>query len=251
MSRIELEGCFNFRDLGGVSAADGRRVATGRLYRADSVHLATRADVALITGDLAVRTLIDLRSEAEVEAAGSGAIDGTLRHHLPFGAAGVDSALQRFAGSADRSPDAMAARYALILESSGALVRQAVEALAAADALPAVFFCTAGKDRTGVLAAVVLGALGVSDEDVVADYVRTEAAIDRIIGRLAAAPGSPPMYRDHPPSHFAPHAETMRMVVDHVRAGHGSWIGYLRAHGTDAATVDRLREVLLEDAAGG
>src|SRR4029077_6005242 len=104
-------------------------------------------------------------------------------------------------------------QYLGILEQSSDLVVTSVEAFASDEALPGVFFCAAGKDRTGVLAAVVLGAISVRDEEVVADYVLTEESIDAIITRFASSEGAPAMYRDLPSSHFAPVAETMERVI--------------------------------------
>lgn len=252
VGHIPFTGCFNFRDLGGRRARDSLTVRAGRLYRADSVHLMTPEDAERARGALGIRTLLDLRSEAEVAAGGRGLLAeaGLRRLHLAFSGRGnapaVVDASTAMAPSADRSPEAMSANYLNILELSSGLVLHAVRAITADDALPAVFFCAAGKDRTGVLAAVILGALGVGDEDVVADYVASGDAIVQIIGRLGASPGSPAMYRELPPEHFAPYARTMWTVIDRVRTGYGSFDGYLRSKGLSDRELETLRAALLE-----
>jgi protein tyrosine/serine phosphatase len=193
--------------------------------------------------------LLDLRNEMEIGATGTGvlATDGMRRHHFWLTSRrtavidGTNAAL-----SSDRSPDAMVDQYRGILDASSDRIVGAVGALADRDALPAVFFCAAGKDRTGVLSAVLLGSLDVRDEDIVTDYVLTAERIEPIIRRFAANPHAPAMYRDNPPSNFAPHAETMERVVSHVRDDYGSFADYLVAKGLPESSLAELRGELLE-----
>src|SRR5438105_3394649 len=246
MRRIELEGCFNFRDLGGWRTNDGRHVKWNRLYRADSVHLMSETDVLHARDELGVRTLIDLRSDLEVSFGGVGALGESvaLRRHAPFRSRPIDAPAA--AASSDRSSDAMVAQYLGILEHSSDLIVDAVQALSSNDALPAVFFCAAGKDRTGVLSAVVLGSLDVTDEDIVEDYVLSAETIEHVIGRFGATEGSPAMYRDLPASHFAPVAETMQRVLASVRDSYGSFGDYLDAKGLPGESLAALRAALLD-----
>lgn len=245
MRRIEFEGCFNFRDLGGWTTNDGRQTRWGQLYRGDSVHLLTDADARRAHDELGIQTLIDLRGETEISFAGTGLLHerGLVRHHFPL-SANVDRANSAMIAG-DRSPDTMVAHYLEILEGASSLVVSAVEELAADAAMPAVFFCAAGKDRTGVLSAVVLGAVDVCDEHIVEDYVLTGETVDRVIGRFAASPHAPAIYRDNPPSYFTPHPESMERVVDEVRSRYGSFRAYLVAKGADEARLDRLRHALV------
>jgi protein-tyrosine phosphatase len=247
----DFEGCFNFRDLGGWKTAEGASVRWGRLFRSDAVHLMTPDDVLRAHQQLGLRTIIDLRSEIEIEFGGMGGLADIVsaRHHVPLSSRRATTAVDAtvaLASSDDRSPDAMVDQYLAILEGSSDLVVGAVAALASADALPGVFFCAAGKDRTGVLSAVVLGALGIRDEDIVEDYVLTGDSIDRIIGRFASTPGSPAMYRDNPPSHFAPYRETMERVIGGVRDQYGSFGAYLVAKGLPTPALEALAATLLD-----
>ena len=245
MRRLELEGCFNFRDLGGWRTTDGRATRWNSLFRADSVHLMSDADVQHARDELGVRTLIDLRSDLEVQFGGVGALADSvaLRQHAPFRSRPIDAPAA--AGSDDRSPDAMVAQYLGILEHSSDLIIDAVDALSRDGALPGVFFCAAGKDRTGVLSAVLLGALGVVEGDIVEDYVLSAETIDRVIGRFGANPNSPDMYRDLPASHFAPVAETMHRVVATVHEQYGSFGDYVQSKGLPAERLHALRNALL------
>ncbi len=244
--RIEFEGSFNFRDLGGFQTTDGRTTRWGRLFRADSVHLLTEADAVRAHEDLGIQTLFDLRGEVEITFGGTGLLHerGLTRHHYPLSHK-VDTATSAMAAG-DRSPDAMVAHYVAMLEESSDLLVSAVEVVANDQTLPAVFFCAAGKDRTGVLSAVVLGAIGVTDEDIVEDYVLTCETVDQVIGRFASSPQAPALYRDNPPSYFAPYAESMERVIAHVRERYGAFPEYLLAKGLDESALPRLREALLD-----
>ena len=253
MRRIEFEGSFNFRDLGGWQTDDGRSVRWGRLFRADSVHLLTEADAERARSELGLRTLLDLRSDVEVQFMGAGLLadGGMSRHHLPLTSregAALDSAQANATAVADRSPDTLVAQYLQTFEVSSGLIVDAVNALAEGDCLPAVFFCAAGKDRTGVLSAAILGALGVRTADIVEDYVLTKERIVPIIERFGRIEGSPDMYRDLPPMHFAPFAETMERVVAGVCDSYGSFAEYLVAKGLPKASLDALSSALLEEA---
>jgi hypothetical protein len=98
-----------------------------------------------------------------------------------------------------------------------------------------------------VLSATILGALGVRDKDIVEDYVLTKDRIVPIIERFGAIEGSPDMYRDLPPMHFAPYPETMERVVSGVRDTYGSFAEYLLAKGLPEASLDALSSALLEE----
>jgi protein-tyrosine phosphatase len=249
--RIEFEGSFNFRDLGGWRTDDGRTVRWRRLFRADSVHRLTPSDLTRARDELGVRTMLDLRNEMEIGAYGVGLLaeSGMQRLHLPItsrprGAIVVDGAAA--VPNPLRTPDEMLAVYLGMLEVSSDLIVEAVESLVRDDGLPAVFFCTAGKDRTGVLSAVVLGALGVRDEDLVEDYFLTREAIEQIIDRIASDPDSPDMYRDLPAMHFAPYEETMERFVADVKGKYGTFGGYLISKGLAEASLERLTDRLLD-----
>ena len=250
--RHDFEGSFNFRDLGGWRTDDGASVKWGKLFRADSVHLMTDADVIRARDQLRIRTVVDLRNDEEIAIGGIGTLAGAaVRHHAPLsgrrGLNPIDAAVAAANVTiADRSPDTMAQGYLLTLERSADLIVDVVDRFASEGALPGVFFCAAGKDRTGVMSAVILGTLGVRDEDIVEDYVLTGASIDRIIGRFASTPGSPAMYRDNPPSHFAPYRETIERVIDGVRDRYGSFGAYLVAKGLPTPALEALATSLLD-----
>ena len=179
---IALEGAVNFRDLGGYAAGGGLRTRWRTLFRADGLGELTEADLAVLR-DLGIRTVIDLRSGSELER-GRFDVDAhpVAFHHFPF----IDELpdAQEF----DRRPGP--ARLAVPGDACGDAGGQILAARwrcwPRPTRCPAVFHCTAGKDRTGVLSAIVLSLLGVDEPTVVADYALSGEAMQRLREKLDA-----------------------------------------------------------------
>ena len=238
---IDLEGCLNFRDLGGYPTADARRVRWRVVFRSDALHHLTAADLVRVRDELRIATVVDLRSSAELRTEGRGVLarEPIAFHHLPL-----------FDGQAARpegwsAVDTLADRYTLLAEFAKAPIARVVEVLAAADG-PVVYHCAAGKDRTGVISAILLGLLGVPDEVVIADYAATQECLDAIVERLMATKGYQTMLAALPPDTMHAEAETMATFLASIRARYGSMRGYARAAGVEEAAIDRLAERLLE-----
>jgi protein-tyrosine phosphatase len=244
--RVALGGPLNFRDLGGYETGSGTPVPWGRLFRSDSLHRLTELDGAALH-ELGIRTALDFRAHDELAEIGIGHLGALeIRHlHLPT----TDRALH-VQPKADWTPPSSAAEvYLNMMEHGAAAYAAALEALAEPATLPAVFFCMAGKDRTGVFAAVVLGLLGVGDRDIVADYALTHEVIDAIHERTRAQrPGIDDVWSRLPPDITGAHATTMDGLLALIRDRWGSIPGYVDAIGVDPATVDRLRVSLLTPA---
>lgn len=219
---------FNYRDLGG-HAVPGGRLRTGLVFRSNAV-VGLDAEVA---HGLGLRTAIDLREPGEkhAEPATAGA---AVLHELAI----IDAD--------PGAPHTLEGFTRWLVESRGPALADVVRLLAH-EPLPAVFFCSSGKDRTGVLSGLLQSALGVADTDVVDDYAETERrmpqsyhAIAMARSRRAGLPeataaiglGSPP--------------ELMVEVLTGVRERHGDATGYLLDHGLAPADLDRVRSRLVE-----
>jgi protein-tyrosine phosphatase len=137
--------------------------------------------------------------------------------------------------------------YLLLLRVARAPIARAV-ALLAECGEPALYHCAAGKDRTGLVSAVVLGALGVRDEDVVADYAATRAGLEGIVARLRASDAYQYVFTELPPDTLHAEPATMERVLAEARREHGSMRDYLLAAGVAGDTLARLEDRLLEDA---
>jgi protein-tyrosine phosphatase len=238
---IPLAGCLNFRDLGGYPTEDGRAVRWRQLFRSDALHLLTPDDVAQIRDQLGVRDVIDLRSSHELRNEGTGPLagHGMQHHHIPL----FDGDTSR--GREQRATVALADIYVFLAESAREPIARVLSTLADADG-PALYHCAAGKDRTGVVSAIMLGVLGVAEPVIVADYAATRENLDALVDRLMSLEGYRKMLANLPPDTMHAEPETMIAFLDHMRSRYGSMNEYAIAAGVPAATLDRLRARLLE-----
>jgi protein-tyrosine phosphatase len=184
-----MAGATNFRDLGGYIGQDGRAVKWRRIFRSDHLAGLTPADQALLA-ELGVTRAIDFRGQAE-GAAYAYAIPGVAYHPLVIEPTVVQRALELQAtGRALTAQDAvglMQDTYRGFVHENAPRFAELFRLLLASDA-PTVFHCTAGKDRTGFAAALILLALGVPRETVMQDYLLTNNLYRRPAGMGSHAP---------------------------------------------------------------
>lgn len=259
LDRIDIEGTFNFRDLGGapVSGPDDPVITTGRVYRSDGLAQLTdraRADISR----LGIRTVIDLRDFGErsklPDALGDLDVDyielPIFEDHFFPATRQSEEQLREFAERTGmdlrhRSLDKI---YQLMITQFGKRLALAVDTVAETCEDGVVFHCSAGKDRTGMVAAFIQELLGVDRDDIIADYSVTQdhlsgaflEAITRnfadagISGNLAeTATAAPP--------------ELLARTLDSIIADYGE-LGveaYLLDHGMNPQTPQRLREKLI------
>jgi protein-tyrosine phosphatase len=252
---LPLAGGRNFRDLGGYATQDGRRVRWRRLFRSGTLGLLTAADHKLLTA-LGIRTVCDLRTTSErncepsawIPADGrvlswdyeldGGAVMGAFRVGTP-GPERVRAAVSEFYRQA---PEDFADRF-------GAILR-----LMSAEACPLVIHCTAGKDRTGVTAALLLRALGVARQTVVEDYVLSDQLIDLetlSLGGNFGRSGSWSFLSALPPETRAPLIASepayIEAMLDVLARQYGSVDGYLTSRlGLSTADLKRMRDAYLD-----
>ncbi|MGI9591935.1 MAG: tyrosine-protein phosphatase [Myxococcota bacterium] len=239
--RIDLDGCFNFRDLGGYPGEGGKRIRWRRLFRSDALHHLTAADADRVVYELAVGHIVDLRSTAELEAEGRGPLGQRAPrfHHVPL----FDGDTSE--GRAQAEEFTLADRYFLMAEFAREPIARVIDTLAGSNA-PAVYHCAAGKDRTGVISAILLGLLGVHDELIVIDYAASQEQLDSIIDRLLETEGYQEMFEQLPPDTLHAQPETMVSLLERIRERYGDMTGYAREIGISERAVDRLRSSLLE-----
>ncbi len=187
---LPLEGGQNFRDLGGYAAAGGKTVRWGMIYRSGSMHGLTAHDFAILEG-LGLRTVTDFRSSEERRAEpvnwpGPHA-PNVFSTDYALNIAPMMRAFAKPGLTADEARAAMAGLYRDIPFMLSAQYRRMFAELAAGDA-PLAFNCSAGKDRTGVAAALVLTALGVDREAVIGDYLLSNQYYRPINTALVATP---------------------------------------------------------------
>jgi hypothetical protein len=242
---ISLVGSYNFRDLGGYPGHDGRPVQWGRLFRADTLHELTELDVDVLKG-LGLATIIDLRTTGELDRTGRGPLanEPISFWHLSVIGEGGGEAIAAPAAPGDELTE----RYLWYLETSTALV-EAMRVVADSDNLPLVFHCAAGKDRTGVLAALVLDILGVEPSVIVADYVITAGRMDLIMGRFSGDADLEARIAKVPAYYFGVEAHTMEHFVAELYARYGGARRWAVAAGIDEEALDLMVDHLLEPSA--
>ncbi|HWN90996.1 MAG TPA: tyrosine-protein phosphatase [Verrucomicrobiae bacterium] len=244
--RLDWPDCRNIRDLGGLPTRDGL-TRRGVMIRSDNVaSLTPEGRQAMI--DYGVTTVIDLRSESEVKgspgppfsefqsvsplsAQGRGALP--IHRHLPL----IDDATAPVLNQASTMPE----RYVLMLERRQRGMGAIFDAIATADG-PVLFHCFAGKDRTGLVAAMMLSIAGVEPEAIGADFAETDLQLaSRYEEWLAkASPERVQSMRDElrcPP-------EWRLSVLDYIDQKWGGVEGYLEAAGLPSSTIARLQSKL-------
>lgn len=256
MRWIELENAVNVRDVGGLPAAEGARTRHGQLVRSDNLQDLSPADVTRLVDEIGVTTVVDLRSVGEVESEGPGpmkALTSVPHVHLsliPEAGAMTDVAKDALAINRERAikrdpEDVAGAFYIGYLEDRPDSVVNALRAIADATGA-ALVHCAAGKDRTGVVVAMALTAVGVPREEVVADYVATGERIEQILDRLRASPTYAADVDNIPAHEHDPRPEIMEKFLTHLDNDHGGTLGWLNTHGFTNSDVERLRAKLLE-----
>ena len=242
---LEFEGCVNFRDLGGYRTADGRSVAWRRLFRADGLNKLTPVDLVQLT-ELGLTTVIDLRTTDEAEQRGSFPVEEFPVRYVALPLTDVLPATEELPEWKEAAY--VATRYGAMVSEGGPILTRAIDVLASAGALPAVVHCSAGKDRTGVLSALVLAFLGVPDETIVAEYALSAAAMERLLERLKAEyPEAVDEVQRYAPAilHVVP--ETMEQFLAALRLEYGDY-DHLAAALEVTESVEHLRRTLLVDA---
>jgi len=238
---IALEGAVNFRDLGGYRTTDGRTIRWRTLYRADDLSRLSRPDRALVR-NLGIATVIDLRSRNEVESERFPVDEIPVGfHHLP-----LTAELPPF-DEFRAGPRVFARHYRDIAREAGDQIGRAVAIVAQPESHPVIVHCAAGKDRTGVLVAVLLALLGVPDDTIAEDYALSAQAMDQLLKRLLdRLPGQEEVISSVAATMFSATPDNIRAMLEGVRAEYGSIGVYAAAHGAGPEIVASLRASLLE-----
>jgi len=234
---VDFQRLHNFRDLGGYPTADGKATKWGVLYRSDNLGKLLRepSDVERFAG-LNVRTVIDLRYPWEIEKAGRVPDFPGLRYfnlsieHQPYdqGALGSDFDPWRF----------LADRYMEVAQDGVKEIRGVLDVIADPESETTVFHCASGKDRTGIVALLVLTLIGVPEQTVLDDFVLTELASERLIADWKA------FYPDRElkwPAYARAPKEPMELFIADLKSRYGSVRGYAEQElGIDDSLVEAL-----------
>ena len=258
-AQIALKTVPNLRDLGGYSVSGGGTVRSGRLYRSVALDRLSPEDAEALAG-FGIRTVFDLRTEAERSAAPDRAV-GRAHEVVCDVLAGATQAAPAQLLEVVKSPARAAellgggkaqrlfqSAYRQIVSSASALqaYREFFEAIAQDENVPALFHCTTGKDRTGWAAASTLLLLGVDEAQVMREYELTNRdllpALDFLFKQFAAEGGDPEILR--PVVGVDP--VYLQTALDEMHQRFGSITAYFRdGLGIDEVEQDRLRAAFI------
>lgn len=235
-----MAGTLNTRDLGGLPTVDGRLTKTGRLLRSDGPLNLTQDDLDMLAG-LPLTTVVDLRQAHELTKDPSRLEGraGVAMHNIEIwgriDASGGERPVDQFD---------ITAFYIAALDHAGPAFVQVIDVLTRA-AGTSMFHCTAGKDRTGLVAALILEAVGVSRDDIIADFALTEDRIEPLRARLLADAAQHGVPREQFQRLLGATPDLLIPALDHLQANYGGAVAYLLAAGLPDETVTDLRTKLL------
>lgn len=249
---LPLEGGVNLRDIGGYPTRDGRRVRWRQVYRSGTLADLTDADLERLAA-LNLRLICDLRAAAEIERQPDRLPPNPdlVYVHLPTNApTPIRDWLHTLLFRRDALDEVVADSYLRLATTRAGALGAVLTRLAAPGSLPALIHCTAGKDRTGIVIALLLHLLGVSEDLILADYALSNAHYHRILHaarydlKRTASLG---ITENEMRPAMTVNADYLRRLFAHLRAEHGSVDHYLRsAVGLTEETIERLRAHLLE-----
>lgn len=248
MTWLSLDGAVNARDLGGLPTVDGRLTKPGVLLRADNLQDLSEQDVDQLLGH-GVRTVIDLRTAAEVELLGPGPLRKTDVQHLhldliPHGFDGKPP-LARAIPDETAGPHAVDHLYFDYVQDAAADIGKALRAIADPNSGAVLVHCAAGKDRTGVVIALALSLVGVHREAVIADYARSDERIERVRQRLIDTPLYSDSIKARSLDSMRPHAGNMERFLDRVDREYGGVHAFGMTVGFEEGQVAKLSRRLL------
>jgi protein-tyrosine phosphatase len=233
---VGLEGAYNFRDLGGLTTKDGRRVVGRRLFRSDTLQELTEGDAEYLVHSLKIKTVVDLRSGAESVEEGRGPLSRYPICYINIPLVDVDrphGAPGQFTVN----------QYLDHLETDGNLVR-AIEVVSRSLEAPTIVHCAAGKDRTGVLCALILLIVGVTEDEVIKDYAATSTNMVRIRERFSRLPRYARNMARLPDEIYRCEPSTMQIFIAELKRRYRRADAWALAKGIDSETVQNLKSAL-------
>lgn len=240
---LRIDGLVNVRDLGGIPAADGRTLRSRQVIRGDNPKGLTDAGQGDFAEVIAPAVIVDLRIQLEVGREGYTVLHDPVRIvNLPMLPQSGVNQEQIEAGAADNLVD----DYLRQVDVNAGSIVEALRLIADPANRPVFVHCTAGKDRTGIVIAMLLSLLGVEDEVIVADYHVTTKNMAPVVERIRSAP----VFKENglafaPDWIFASDPETMRDFLARFRATYGTAERWAIGHGLTGEEIDRLKADLL------
>lgn len=248
---VPFQGIFNFRDLGGYRTTDGQRVRWGRVYRTGDLFGLTQTDQKLLQ-QLGPKLICDLRTDSEVVDRPNTlpkALMTTYRHIPVYRRDRTLRALAAIIFRRHQLDQVFQEWYVRVLEEKAHVLGTLLRHIANAKNLPIIVHCTAGKDRTGIISALLLLLLGVPEKTVIADYTLSNLYFEVLQQEVSR--NFHPIARlridvDELQPLLVADPQNLKVIIDYCRKKHGSVESYVHsAAGVDGQVVAQLKANLL------
>ncbi len=240
---LRVDGLVNIRDLGGITTEDGRMVRSGQVIRSDNPKGLTERGQQEFAELVAPAVVVDLRIPLEVHREGYDLVAGAKVVNLPMLPQSGVNKEQIDAGMADN----LVEDYMRQIDVNADSVVEALRMISEPENRPLVLHCTAGKDRTGIVVALLLDILGVDHDVIVADYHVTTKNMAPILERIRSAPVFQANgLADAPMWIFDSEPETMAGFLERMTATYGSAENWALQRGLAPEVIARLRADLLD-----
>lgn len=243
---LDLDGAYNIRDIGGYPTADGRQTRWRTFLRSDSLHrLPPSSQEALI--DYGLRTVVDLRRNDELVQTPNVFADSSqvaYHHHDIIG--DVTPSVSDLVNSTVPA-DRIFVSYSAWLDGRHSRFRDALTALAGPEARPALYHCAGGKDRAGLITALLLGLAGVPAETIAEDYTLTgRYVVSRYLAEFAPPEVVAAEYtwEDYQQDFCPP--EVMLRVLAHLEERYGGVERYVSTIGLSYEQIGSLQSALVD-----
>lgn len=236
---LAVAGTYNIRDLGGFATPRATTVC-GRFLRADSLHRLDATGMAHLV-EAGVRLVIDLRHASELETSPNPFAD---HDHVAYRNI---SLLSQLAITTEVVADPLINLYRRVIDEQTYTIVQVFEAIAGAGDGAVLFHCTAGKDRTGLITALLLGLVDVSSEHIVDDYAMTARLIEPLVEELLVRAKQAGLDETNFRSFLAAHPDTMQDTLAHIERRYGTVRDYLLAIGVSLSALKRVEARLLSE----
>lgn len=223
---LRLEGAYNVRDMGGYSLGKGRRFVRGKIFRAGDLDALTENDLAELA-NMGLRTVVDFRADRERERCPDKLPHSVRNAYAVPIQPGALSSLQNLPPDAD-PVSMMRALYRALVREAREEYREFFRILSGDASAPLLFHCSAGKDRTGLGAALLLTALGAERDLVYHDYLLSAEYLKEKYGSFLADPAQADLFTVRP--------EYLEAAFEAMDEEYGGVDGFL-----DRLDVDRDR----------
>jgi len=250
--RVRLEGSVNFRDLGGYETLDGRRIKWGKVFRSDNLARLSDMDQTKLK-NMGIKLVCDFRTPAEIKKSPDKFPGNStaMYLHLPIIHGEIDntSLFERIKkGDIEWiSTDFMIKGYINNLENFSDTWAEVIKRLASPDNIPMVFHCTAGKDRAGTCAALILLLLGVPEQIVIADYSLSNVYITKVLDKIYTYIKSIDIDPEQVAPYFTAPKECIISLIHHINHNYGSVHNYFtKKTKLEHKTISALKKNLLE-----